>query len=65
MFKTVQIVPAKVETMPYFQNKPAHSEFWFDGQSYVLDGNQTKSVPFAVADNWVAHDTNVRIVNDM
>jgi hypothetical protein len=64
MFKTVQIIPAKVESMPYFENKAAYSEFHFDGQSYVLHGNQMKSVPYAVADNWVAHDSNVRIVND-
>jgi hypothetical protein len=64
MYKTVQIIPAKVETMPYYEGKPAQSEFWFDGQAYILNGNQMKSVPYQVADNWVAHDSNVRIVND-
>lgn len=63
MFKSVQIVPQKVESLNY-QQSGAHKEFIFDGQSYVLDGNQIKSVPFAVADNWVAHDSQVRIVND-
>ncbi len=63
MFKSVQIVPQKVESLNY-QQSGAHKEFIFDGQSYTLDGNQIKSVPFAVADNWVAHDSQVRIVND-
>lgn len=64
MTKIVQIVPLRVEGMPYFDNKPAKSEFWFDGQSYILHGNQTKAVPENVANAWVAHDSNVRILND-
>ena len=63
MFKSVQIIPQRVESLNY-KGPGAHKEFIFDGQSYVLDGNQIKSVPYAVADNWVAHDSQVRIVND-
>lgn len=63
MYKSVQIIPQRVEGLNY-KSSGAHKEFWFDGQSYVLDGNQMKSVPYQVADNWVAHDSEVRIVND-
>ena len=58
--KVVQIIPQVVER----KTSQARSEFWFDGQAYILDGNQTKAVRNEVADAWVAHDTNVRIVDD-
>ena len=63
MSKTVQLKPQRVESLNYKQSG-AKSEFWFDGQAYILTGNQTKSVRNDVADAWVAHDSNVRIVQE-
>lgn len=60
MSKTVQLIPSYAERM----TARAKSEFWFDGSSYILVGNQTKSVRNDVADAWVAHDSNVRVVQE-
>jgi hypothetical protein len=62
MTKLVQIIPQVAERKN--KNGTARSEFWFDGSAYILDGNQTKAVRNEVADAWVAHDSNVRVVND-
>lgn len=64
MTKVVQLIPQRVESLNY-KNKGAESkEFYFDGQHYTLCGNQTKAVRDEVANAWVAHDSDVRILND-
>ncbi len=64
MPKLVQIIPQRVESLNY-KNKGAQTkEFYIDGQHYILTGNETKSVPDFVADAWVAHDSDVRVMND-
>lgn len=62
--KTVQIIPQRVEALNYVDKGATSVEFYFDGQHYTLSGNETKSVPDNVANAWVAHDSNLRIVND-
>jgi len=64
MPKLVQIIPQRVESLNYVNKGATSKEFYFDGQHYTLSGNEMKSVPDAVADAWVAHDSNLRIVND-
>lgn len=63
MTKLVQLKPQRVESLNY-KNSGAVSEYIFDGVSYRIQGNETKAVRNDVADRWVAHDSNVRIVND-
>lgn len=64
MTKIVQIKPQRVESLNYKNKGATSKEFYFDGQHYTLSGNETKAVRDEVANAWVAHDSNLRILND-